>query len=243
MVMAVLFLGVASTAQAQVVSLNQNFEGTTAPGWVGRLGLHAHTDGDHRGEPGLARDDQRRRERVDVRLRHDPLCLSEYDHLRDVQLCELQRDRADGLTFFLANASVLTSGFTPGAYGGSLGYAQKTGINGLSGGYLGIGVDEFGNYSNPTEGRVGGTGFVPNAIAVRGPGSGTSGYNYLGGTSSLAGALSYPASTSITSSEVDTIQMVLTSTNQLTVSIAYGGSSVFQTFFTANLSAYTRPRT
>ena len=79
---------------------------------------------------------------------------------------------ADGITFFLADASKT---FGVGAYGGSLGYAQKTAaggatdINGMNGGYIGVGIDEFGNYSNPTEGRVGGVGSVPNAIAVRGP--------------------------------------------------------------------------
>lgn len=90
---------------------------------------------------------------------------------------------ADGLTFFLFDGA--TPVFKVGASGGSLGYAQKSGVNGLSGGYLGLGLDEFGNYSNPTEGRVGGTTSVPNAVAIRGPGSGTSGYDYLAGTTRL----------------------------------------------------------
>ena len=76
---------------------------------------------------------------------------------------------ADGLTFFLFDGT--TSNFTVGASGGSLGYAQKTGFNGLSNGYLGLGLDEFGNYSNPNEGRIGGPGYTPESVALRGPGS------------------------------------------------------------------------
>lgn len=90
---------------------------------------------------------------------------------------------ADGLSFFLFDGATPT--FKVGASGGSLGFAQKIGVNGLSGGYLGLGLDEFGNYSNPTEGRVGGTTFTPNAVAVRGPGVGTTGYDYLAGTTRL----------------------------------------------------------
>ncbi len=88
---------------------------------------------------------------------------------------------ADGLTFFLYDGSIPASSFKPGGYGGSLGYAQRCGITGLTGGYVGIGIDEFGNFSNPTECRVGGPGRRPNAVAVRGPGSGMSGYAYLTG--------------------------------------------------------------
>ena len=39
---------------------------------------------------------------------------------------------------------------------------------GISGGYAGIGVDEYGNFSNPTEGRYLGHGADPNTVTVRG---------------------------------------------------------------------------
>jgi fibronectin-binding autotransporter adhesin len=159
---------------------------------------------------------------------------------------------ADGITFFLANAAVP---FAVGAYGGSLGYAQKTNtgtgglsggadINGMAGGYLGIGLDEFGNYSNGTEGRIGGINtpnLTPNAIAVRGPGSGLMGYDYLGGSGTLANKLSFPGQmTRPTGSDTVSIEMVLTATNQLTVYISFGGGA-YTPEFTADLSGYARP--
>ncbi|HRU63359.1 MAG TPA: gliding motility-associated C-terminal domain-containing protein [Paludibacteraceae bacterium] len=75
----------------------------------------------------------------------------------------------DGFSVFLFDA---TSTFTIGGYGGSLGYAPHTGegaIRGLGGGYIGIGFDEYGNFSNPTEGRIGGPGQRCNSITLRGP--------------------------------------------------------------------------
>ncbi|MFN2396067.1 MAG: gliding motility-associated C-terminal domain-containing protein [Bacteroidales bacterium] len=79
---------------------------------------------------------------------------------------------ADGIVFFLFDA--LADPFQIGGFGGSLGYAQRTGgIPGVSLAYLGIGLDEFGNFSNPTEGRQGGPGSRPQSVTLRGSGNGS----------------------------------------------------------------------
>ena len=153
---------------------------------------------------------------------------------------------ADGITFFLADASKT---FAVGAYGGSLGYAQKTAaggggadINGMNGGYIGVGIDEFGNYANPTEGRIGGIGSTPNAISVRGPGQGLTGYNYLGGTNGLGTQIAFPgSSTRPTGASLRTIEVVITATNQMTVYMATGGTGNFTALYSIDLSGYTRP--
>lgn len=88
---------------------------------------------------------------------------------------------ADGITAFFWDAS---KEFTAGAYGGSLGYANGHDLDGIPGGYVGVGLDVYGNYSNPTEGRNGGAGFIPGQVAVRGPGNGQDGYEFLAGTGS-----------------------------------------------------------
>ena len=94
---------------------------------------------------------------------------------------------ADGISFFLFDA--LQTNVTAGGFGGSLGYAQRTTpsvVTGIEGGYIGIGFDEFGNYSDGSEGRVndpGTGGVVPDAIAIRG--SEASLYKFLTGTGTL----------------------------------------------------------
>ena len=95
---------------------------------------------------------------------------------------------ADGIGVTLSDYAVPA---VPGAFGGSLGYAQKTGIPGFAGGWVGVALDEYGNYQSATEGRVLGacsTGACrPESVGVRGPGSGTNGYRWIGGTASNIG--------------------------------------------------------
>jgi uncharacterized repeat protein (TIGR01451 family) len=88
---------------------------------------------------------------------------------------------ADGYSIYLFDANV--GAFNIGAFGGSLGYAQKlttsacgnpapSNVSGISGGYIGIGVDEYGNFADCGEGRYlsayGNSNTVPNTVTVRG---------------------------------------------------------------------------
>src|ERR1700730_16136481 len=93
---------------------------------------------------------------------------------------------ADGIGFFLAatNPASPAPPSTIGAPGGDLGYSSGTGANGLADGYLGVGLDVYGNYSNSDfDGTgctdpswVGVSATVPGQVTVRGPGNGTTGY-------------------------------------------------------------------
>jgi type IV pilus assembly protein PilY1 len=92
-------------------------------------------------------------------------------------------DGADGISFFLMDASK-PAGI--GAFGGSLGYScsdNNSPYDGLVGGYIAVGVDEFGNFLNggttrsstfPDNGpdnTASGWGYEPNRIGLRGAGN------------------------------------------------------------------------
>jgi uncharacterized repeat protein (TIGR01451 family) len=111
---------------------------------------------------------------------------------------------ADGISFFLVDGA---AGLThPGAFGGSLGYAQiREGDNpgipmqpGVDHGYLGVGLDVYGNYFGDGESRGNGCAQrspsfeswpppAPNVITLRGPGDGTVGYCFMTATTTNFG--------------------------------------------------------
>ncbi len=100
------------------------------------------------------------------------------------------RDGADGISFFLQDATYPAD---VGAFGGSLGYTCSNsnndgtlrptdllprGYDGLAGGYIGLGIDEYGNFlnsgDNTSTGQTNAAGtnqFQPGRIGMRGPGS------------------------------------------------------------------------
>jgi len=111
-------------------------------------------------------------------------------------------DGADGISFFLLNAFLtdasgnVTSNANPpniGQYGGSLAYTCSNqngnyGYGGTVGGYMGLGIDEYGNFLNGSSNTLGETGssstnggqgdntasgglYKPNRIGLRGAGN------------------------------------------------------------------------
>ncbi|MEV7005460.1 putative Ig domain-containing protein [Streptosporangium sp. NPDC051022] len=116
---------------------------------------------------------------------------------------------ADGIAFVLAAVDP-TNPLSPaniGQPGGALGYSAvgSSSYSGLAYGYLGIGLDVYGNFSNSTYQGTGctnpayisTTGTVPGQVVVRGPGQGLVGYCAINSTatSTSSSALSLRAST------------------------------------------------
>jgi len=92
-------------------------------------------------------------------------------------------DGADGMSFYLIDATKFSAYTTPtkspiwnglGSWGGSLGYTCSNSnppYDGLVGGYIGLGIDEYGNFLNAGDNTAQGYGFQPQRIGLRGAGS------------------------------------------------------------------------
>ncbi|MEG4223364.1 DUF4347 domain-containing protein, partial [Microcoleus sp. Pol12A6] len=153
---------------------------------------------------------------------------------------------ADGISFFLIDGTATPT--EAGGYGGSLGYAQNTNSNspGIVGGYLGVGLDEFGNYSSVIAGKQGGisnnpSDRRPDAVGLRGRASTipTENYKFLGSsllTNSLTGVSIGidNKDTSIRAEAKRTVQITLfptnnspTSPNRLTVAFDVNRNGTF----------------
>jgi hypothetical protein len=91
---------------------------------------------------------------------------------------------ADGILFYLAASNPTNASASPvtlGPDGGNLGYTPLVGagVDGLTHGYLGVGLDVYGNYTNAAYAGGGchdSLGQTPESVTVRGAGNGTTGY-------------------------------------------------------------------
>ncbi|HEX9139124.1 MAG TPA: hypothetical protein VF848_04995, partial [Steroidobacteraceae bacterium] len=82
-------------------------------------------------------------------------------------------DGADGMSFFLMDGSVAPN---IGSWGGSLGYTcsnQNPPYTGLTGAYLGLGIDEYGNFLNGSTGTYNTGSFNANDNTASGLGANT----------------------------------------------------------------------
>jgi uncharacterized repeat protein (TIGR01451 family) len=197
---AVLGWGLCGFASAAII--NQPMTDATAPGWVigGSAYLTASTGADPAGDGWLRLTDLGGNEAgyayLDTAFDISQGVIIQFDYVTWGGAGDggfgCGTTGADGYSIFLFDGA---QSFSVGGSGGSLGYANNsnTGNPGLSYGYIGTGIDEWGNFSNPTEARNGGPGGRCNAVAVRGPYNHPTGaYYYLGGTASSVAQLAFP---------------------------------------------------
>ncbi len=251
--------------RAQVL-FDADFKGTTAPGWVfGGLGgstipyLTASTV-DTPGTGWLRMTESLNNQSTYAFLDTQIFSVNAQIQI-EMEYAFWNGTGADGISFFLVDGNINAGTFSPGAFGGSMGYAQKTlagggeaDLSGMAGGYLGFALDDWGNYSNNNEGRDGGiagpgttpkdTTLYPNRVAVRGPES--SGYEFIAASSPLPQEMDFPTYTTRpdqSGADYRSFRITLDANNQLEVEMKFGASGSYSSVFTADLSAYDRPDT
>ncbi len=239
-------------------TVTESFTGSSAPGWV--LGGNSYTPVLTSGgldpvDDGWLRLTDNANNRATYAYYDTAVSSANRTVFTSFDYASYNGTGADGITFFLFDGAVE---FSEGAFGGSMGYAPKTTAaggevdkEGLAGGYLAVSLDDFGNFSNATEGRTGGIGSNPNAVAVRGPGSGYDGYEFIAATgdgtnAALTQQLDFPTSTARpdqTGVDYRHVEILLTPTNQLTVWLQFGVDGALTKVLEADLSGYLRPET
>ncbi|MBC8008679.1 MAG: autotransporter-associated beta strand repeat-containing protein [Burkholderiales bacterium] len=262
---ALLALGAASDpCTLAAATFSETFTGTTAPGWVFDANpgdtdpvLTANTV-DSPGTGWLRLNTNTNNQSTSALLDTQIFSVNAKIEI-EMEFAFFNGTGADGITFFLVDGAQDSSTFAPGAYGGSMGYAQRTGEAGMAGGYLGFALDTFGNYSNDEEGRTGGyaSGLRPNNVVVRGPES--SNWAYIDDSGDL-GAFDFngaaPGGTGLdmdfygsttrpvqSGADYRQFKITLDANNQLSVEMRFGVGNDYVEVFTSDLSAFERPET
>ena len=171
----------AAPAFPETVSITETFMNDTAPGWL-ILGDAYLTSGnvDPSGQ-GWLRLTEATNNRAGTAIYNTAFASTEGISVT-FQYATYGGDGADGFTFYLIDGATVSP--TVGAPGGSLGYSwriEPPAGPGVTNGYVGIGFDEYGNFSNVGYGDCNPScpGPSPDRVAIRGSGSLNTGFNFL----------------------------------------------------------------
>jgi hypothetical protein len=241
-----LIFAVGLPTSASAVSLNETFMNSTAPGW-NLVGTAVLTSGgvDPAGA-GWLRLTTNAGNQAGTAIYNTP-----FDSTAGVQVIftyatySFVNAPGDGISFYLIDGATAVP--TIGAYGGPLGYSRQTTSPfdpGVTNGYLGIGLDEYGNFGTS---QSGGCGYVscpgvnPGTVTIRGSGSLSTGFNYYTqaaatiATGSRAGAKKVritvtPAPTVNATVEIDSGAGFVTVINNFNISGISGQAAIPATF-------------
>jgi hypothetical protein len=141
---------------------------------------------------------------------------------------------ADGITVFLYDSTQNMSG---AVYGGGLGYC------GGAGGYLAVGLDEYGNFSNPSDrcgAAGGGPGREPQSLVLRGPL--TAHNEYVTGVS-ISGGIDNPGVTTRPAAKTVIVTLTPATSTGYTVTALFQSAAgePFQTLFSNVPFPYAAP--
>ena len=148
---------------------------------------------------------------------------------------------ADGISLFLLDASQGAPAAL-GYAGGGLSYA------GIAGGYIGIGIDEWGNFANPGcggGGCSGGPGFLANTVGVRGStatanayiGSATPGFSLWSNTSPRQNATQHTYTISMTAAGL--VSVSIDGTTRLSNVNAFSQTGAIPAFLRVGIAGST----
>ncbi|MEH3054917.1 MAG: hypothetical protein PGN13_13105 [Patulibacter minatonensis] len=168
----------AAPAAAGTFPVIESFSGSSAPGWTlgGSATLTAPTDGNGSGWLRLTPAQTNR----SGYAFYDQPFPSDEGVVVDFDYASYGGTGADGIAFFLYDGTTTAQQFQIGAFGGSLGYTGCGSTPGLRNAYVGIGLDEYGNFANLATlcSGMDGAAFRPNTVVVRG--SQAANYKMLG---------------------------------------------------------------
>jgi hypothetical protein len=232
------------TAHANVVA-TQTFADATAPGWVlGGSAILTSGGADPAGSGWLRLTDDG--PTAEVGSAYLSTAFSSAAGVRlSFDYTSWGGGGADGSSFFLWDGSIP---FSVGQSGGSLGYANGCGTPGVNAGYVGIGLDEYGNDANAFDNcHNGGDGvtFQPFNQQVGIRGSALNGYAWLTGSGLLSQSLSFPFTTARPDQAGPNfrhVTMTITPGGLLTVQVQLGAGSAPATLINNyNLAAQGAP--